>query len=103
MDRELIWSDAAVSDLESIAEYISRDSRAYAASFVRRIFAAAKSVHHMPESGGIVPEYNDGSLREVLVGSHRVVYSLHNSAIQIVAIIHGARQIRNVIDERSNE
>ena len=100
MDRELVWSDAAVSDLQNTAEYISRDSRAYAASFVRRVLAAAVSIHHMPESGGIVLEYNDVNLREVLVGSHRVVYSLDESAIRIVAIIHGARQIQNVIDDR---
>ena len=34
MARKVIWADAAVADLEAAAEYISKDSPAYAASFV---------------------------------------------------------------------
>ena len=100
MDRELVWSDSAIDDLDSTAAYISRDSQAYAASFVRRVLAAAKSVQHLPESGSMVPEYDNKELREVLVGNHRVIYPLDVSVVKIVAIIHGARQIRNVIDSR---
>jgi toxin ParE1/3/4 len=54
----------------------------------------------MPESGGMVPEYEDMNLREVLVGNYRVVYSLDASVVRIAAIIHEARQIRKVIDTR---
>ncbi len=100
MDRQLIWSDSASDDLESTAAYISRDSSAYAASFVNRVLDAAKSVQHMPESGGIVPEFDRQELREVLVGNYRVVYLLSISAVAIVAIIHGARKIERVIDSR---
>ncbi|MGZ0168551.1 MAG: type II toxin-antitoxin system RelE/ParE family toxin [Planctomycetales bacterium] len=98
MDRQLIWSDAATDDLESTAAYISRDSPAYAASFVRRVLAAAKSVQHMPESGGIVPEFDRQDLREVLVGNYRIVYSLGLSEVRIVAIVHGARELRQIFD-----
>ena len=37
MARRLRWSEEASDDLEEIAAYIARDSRMYAASFVRRI------------------------------------------------------------------
>ena len=36
MDRKVIWSDAAVADLEAAAEFISKDSPANAAGFVLR-------------------------------------------------------------------
>lgn len=100
MDRQLIWSDSAADDLESTAAYISRDSPAYAASFVRRIIAATESVQNMPESGGIVPEFDRQDLREVLVGNYRVVYSLSISEVAIVAVIHGARQIERTLGSR---
>jgi toxin ParE1/3/4 len=67
---------------------------------VRCVLAAAKSVQHMPESGGIVPEFDRQELREVLVGNYRVVYSLGVSEVSIVAIIHGARQIERVPGSR---
>ena len=103
MDRRLVWSDAAVDDLESTAAYISRDSAAYAASFVRRVLSAATAVVHMPESGGIVPEYNNPDLREVLVGNYRLVYSLGTGEVRIVALIHGARQIEQILDTRTGD
>lgn len=101
MDQKLIWADSAVDDLDCTAEYISRDSPAYAASFVRRVVAVVESVQRMPESGGIVPEFDRQDLREVLVDSYRIIYSLSVSEIRIVAIIHGARRIERVLESRS--
>jgi len=34
MDYEVVWSPRAIDDVEAIAEYISRDSLAYAAAVV---------------------------------------------------------------------
>ena len=34
MARKVIWADVAVADLDAAADYISKDSPAYAASFV---------------------------------------------------------------------
>ena len=101
MDRKLVWADSALDDLDCTAEYISRDSAAYAASFVRRVISAVESVHRMPESGGIVPEFDRQNLREVLVDTYRVVYSLSVSEVRIVAIIHGARLMKRVLESRS--
>ncbi len=56
MARKVIWADAAVTDLDSAAEYISKDSPAYAASFVLRSLEAARSLGDLPERGRVVPE-----------------------------------------------
>jgi plasmid stabilization system protein ParE len=37
MAREVVWTDSAWEDLEAAAEYIARDSEAYAASFVEEM------------------------------------------------------------------
>jgi toxin ParE1/3/4 len=39
MDREIEWSPEAIEDIDSIAEYISRDSRFYAQAVVTEILA----------------------------------------------------------------
>jgi len=41
MARRVVWTAAASFDLEEAAGYIARDSRYYAAAFVREIRAAA--------------------------------------------------------------
>lgn len=52
---------AAWEDLEAAAQYIARDSEAYAAAFVEEIKVAATSLSEMAERGQIVPETGDAS------------------------------------------
>ena len=94
MAREVIWTDPAWDDVEAAAEYIARDSEYYAAAFVREIKQAAESLGEMADRGQIVPEFEDASVRELLVRPYRLVYRLLPEEVTIVAVIHGARRIR---------
>jgi plasmid stabilization system protein ParE len=91
---EIVWSLQAVTDVESIKTYISRDSRHYAALVVARLVAAVERVGEFPESGRIVPEINDASIREVLWRNYRIVYRLSGSSVQVVTVFHGAMLFR---------
>jgi len=51
MDREVVWSLLAAADLESIVEYICRDSEFYAAAVARELVAAARSLATFSERG----------------------------------------------------
>lgn len=55
MDRRVGWSPEALDDVEAIAEYIARDSSAYAAAVVHRIIEASRKLAAFPEIGRIVP------------------------------------------------
>ncbi len=70
----IVWSPQSVLDLESIRSYIAHDSPRYAELMVRRLVAAVDRLEDFPESGRIVPERNVEDIREVIVGSYRVVY-----------------------------
>ena len=72
MARRIVWTEAASLDLEKATGYIARDSRYYAAAFVREVRAAARSLRLSPERGRIVPELGQPNIREL-------------------ALIHGAR------------
>jgi plasmid stabilization system protein ParE len=47
-----------------------------------------------PERGRIMPELGLDDIREVFVFNFRVVYQLADAEIRIVAILHGARDLR---------
>jgi len=64
MDREVLWSLTATADLESIVEYIFRDSEFYAATVARELVATARSLTTFSERGRVVPEYEDPTIRE---------------------------------------
>jgi plasmid stabilization system protein ParE len=70
VDYEVIWSPPALEDVESLAEYISRDSEFYARAVVDKIVDTARKQKDFPFAGPIVPEFQDGSVRE------RFVYSI---------------------------
>jgi plasmid stabilization system protein ParE len=59
VDREIEWSPEAVEDIDSIAEYISRDSRFYAQAVVTEILATARNIAEQALIGRIVPETAD--------------------------------------------
>jgi len=56
MAFKIIWSPRAVSNLEEICDYISRDSEYYAALFAKKVVKLIKEIPGFPKSGRIVPE-----------------------------------------------
>ena len=52
---------------------------------------AAASLRTLSERGRRVPESEDPSMRELLVGNYRLVYEVDGSRVRIVAFLHGAR------------
>jgi len=93
MDREVVWSLLAAADLESIVEHIYRDSEFYAAAVARELVAAARSLATLSERGRVVPEYGDAGIRELIVRRYRLIYRVASGRVEVVRIIHGARQL----------
>ena len=93
MARPVVWAESAWNNLEDVAEYIAKDSPHYAAAFVREARDAARSLVSLAERGRMVPEFNDPGIRELLVGSYRLIYQVTKPAIHIIGFIHGARDL----------
>lgn len=98
MDRRLVWSPEAADDLVAIADYIGRDSPAYARSVASKVLATARSLVEVPYIGRAVPEIGDPEVRERLVYSYRVIYRVGHERVLIVAIIHGKRSPDILLD-----
>jgi len=90
--NRVVWTDPAVSDLDSIHEYISRDSEVYADSVLSEIFDAVDRLVDYLQAGRVVPELNEPQTREIIVGSYRVMYETQDDVIHILTVLHGARQ-----------
>lgn len=88
---EIRWTEAAAADLESIAAFISLDSPHYSHLFVLDILRAVEKLSTFPNLGRIVPEKNDPAIREIILGTYRIVYRFKYESPEILAIHHGAR------------
>jgi plasmid stabilization system protein ParE len=100
MARKVIWADGAVADLDAAADYISKDSPAYAASFVLQSLKAARSLGDLPERGRVVPEFKREDIREIFVFSYRLIYRIDELRVSVLAFIHGRRDFSQAWDER---
>ena len=77
----------------AICEYIARDSEHYSRIFAQGIINVIKKLQIFPESGRIVPEYNQKDIREVIFQNYRIVYITKSDVVEIITIMHGARLI----------
>ena len=67
---KVIWSPAALEDVDSIAEYIARDSTDQSSLFVIRLIGATDRLQDFPNSGRIIPEIGNPGCREIIYGSY---------------------------------
>jgi toxin ParE1/3/4 len=92
--RRLRWTEQAVDQLGAIAEYVSRTSPVYAEQLIQRIVHRLEQVRVFPDSGSPVAEASSPEVRQVIEWPYRVIYRLRHDAIEVLAIVHGRRDVR---------
>ena len=89
----LNWSLTAKIDLKEIYDFIAKDSRYYANSFVNKIKTGVKKLKSYQNMGRIVPEYNKDEIREIIFQNYRIIYHYDTQQIIILTIFHAAREL----------
>jgi toxin ParE1/3/4 len=93
MAYRITWSQRALQDLEAIADYIAKDSVAYAKVAVRTIVNKVHMLSQFPRSGRKVEEFDDDDVRELIAYSYRIIYQIQQKEVIIAAVIHGKRML----------
>ncbi len=93
---KVLWTELALTDLKSIHEYISKDSKSYADKFIDKIIGRVDQLEAFPKSGRKVPEFDSEIIRELIEGNYRIVYKINIDHIGIARIHHSARQLRTL-------
>lgn len=97
MAYEVEWTESAVASLVEAVEYVARDSPSYAAAFAVRAERAAASLEMFPERGRHVQEFNDPAVRELPVGSHRLIYRFSTNRVVLLAFVHRSRDLATLL------
>ncbi|WP_433747632.1 type II toxin-antitoxin system RelE/ParE family toxin [Falsibacillus pallidus] len=93
---ELRWAESAVKDLDNICNYIAEDSEEYARMFARSIIDFVETIAAFPYSGRVVVEMNNEMIREKVLTNYRIIYRINNDSIEVVRIIHSARNFKDI-------
>ena len=69
---KIIWTQRSLTDLKSIAEYISQDSIKYASLTIERLITVTQHIETNPRIGRMVPEMGrKDKFREIIQGNYK--------------------------------
>ena len=92
------WLSSAKNDLKDIYDYISLDSARYAKLQITKIQKRTEILKNFPNSGKVVPEINDQTVKEITEHNYRIIYKIINkNQIDILLIHNGARDFKHRI------
>jgi toxin ParE1/3/4 len=86
------WTAAAREQLRDIHTFIARSSPQYATKVIDRLTRRSQQIARFPMSGRVVPKAGDVNIREVFEGPYRLIYHVLEDEIDVIAVVHGARQ-----------
>ena len=95
----VLWTVGAGADLRDIFAFLRRDSEVYASVLTARIFDALERLAEYPYLGRMVPEYQDETIREVIVGNYRVVYRVRGQLVGVIALVHGRQNLTTRVSD----
>ena len=65
---------------------------------MERLTRRSEQIANFPFSGRLVPEFETEQIREVIEGSYGIIYYIKPEQIDVIAVLHAARNIENPQD-----
>ena len=81
MDRKLVWTEKASSDIEAIVRYIARRDPKAAARIGLGIYDRAQILFQHPEAGTILDELREGGWRKLIFRRWKIVYTIRGDVV----------------------
>lgn len=79
--------------VDAAVAYVAQDSRSAAPRRLIQALDTAASLDTLSEQGRVVPEFDQPTVRELFVQRYRLLYEVTPAEIQILAFVHGARDL----------
>lgn len=90
----ITWTPQARRDLEAVEDYFLDVAPHYAPLVVDGLLESTARLDRFPNSGRIVPEMGDESLREVVWRDYRVIYRTRAARVEVLTVQHTSRRFR---------
>ncbi len=97
--RQVIFTPDASRDIQEIWEYIVRDSIDAADKVVTALDTAIRMLAELPGIGHARTDVDDPRIRFWRVYSYLVAFRHTDAELVIVRVVHGARDIRLLLDK----
>jgi toxin ParE1/3/4 len=91
---ELIWTEPALNDLDTIADYIALDNPEAARDLVRRVFRHVEQLAKYPISGSRPKELRTSRYRQIVEPPCRVFYRYDGKRAYVLYVMRGEMRFR---------
>ena len=91
---EIVWTSAALEQLNDLAEYIALDKPDAARALVGKVLEAVARLEQCPLSGRVPEELPGAVYREVVVPPCRIFYRHSDEKVFIIHIMREERMLR---------
>ena len=100
----LIWTEPALNDLQTMAEYIALDKPNAAQRFIQKVFAAVERLARFPRSGAVPSELPRLPYRQIVVPPCRIFYRPNGDDLVIIFVMRSEQLIQpEMLSERTEE
>lgn len=90
---KIIWSPLAVDRVAEIAGCIAQDDPVAAENWITTVFKKVEALKAFPESGRVVPETGNKTIRELIYGNYRIIYRLEEKRLSVLTVRHGRQML----------
>ena len=94
---KVIFSRNAEQDLEEIGDWIARDNSTRAVSFVAELVKSCRSIGKTPRRFPLVDRQRDPTLRRRVQGNYLIFYDVGATAVEILHVLHDARDYEQIV------
>ncbi len=95
-----VFSPDAIQDLQDIWDFVALDNVNAADQLEDEFFSAFEKLARRPRMGHTRRDITEREVRFWPTGSYLIVYRERPEALQVLAVLHGARDIPEVIRKR---
>jgi len=96
----VVITAAAEADLETIADWIAKDNPSRAVTFVAELRRRCETLIDAPEGYPLVPRYEALGIRRRPYGDYLIFHRVAGDAIEILHVLHGARDYEGILFPR---
>lgn len=95
-----ILTDRAAGDLHAIWDYIADDNVDAADRVIDALYSAFGLLAKMPYAGHVRRDWTNKPVLFFVVGKYHVVYDPERHPVEVITILHGARDVPGSLPDR---
>jgi toxin ParE1/3/4 len=87
---------AALREIGAVGDYIAADNPLRADSFVAEVYESCFKLANHAERYPLVPRFRGLGIRRRTHGAYLIFYRILPTAVEVLRVVHGARDTRNL-------